>query len=111
MLPKKNRMNRVQFEQFGAKAPHSVFNRVGTLKFLPENNLFSVVTSSKHCKKAVFRNKSRRRAYAVIHSIMQQAAIPLSGVLYLSKHAYTIQFVDFKLLIEDLFKRAHDASQ
>ncbi len=107
MLSKKNRMNRAQFEQFGAKTPRSVFNRLGTFKFLLENSNFSVVTSSKHCKKAVFRNRARRRAYMVIGSILKKRTNPLSGVLYLSKHAYSMEFSELKLLLEELFKKSN----
>lgn len=111
MLPKKNKLDRVQFAKFVGLNPLSVFNRGGTLKYLPQGDLFSVVVSSKHCRRAVARNRAKRRAYSVFQALKKEYIAPLSGILYLSKHAYLLPFSEFETLLKDLFRRAHANSK
>jgi ribonuclease P protein component len=103
MLPSKKRLSRIQFEAFSSsKGQKVVFNRLGTLKY-SENTaqLSGVVTSSKHEKRAVVRNKLRRRIY----SLFESSTLPYTIVLYVSKQSYTMQYDEIKNLFNDLIKK------
>ena len=110
MLPKKERFTRKGFEEFIQKNPYSIYNKVGTFKFLKGNNQFSVVVSSKHCKRATVRNKTKRRVYAIVHSFLKKEHTEaVSGVFYLSKQSYFFSFQELELLIYDMLQRAYEA--
>lgn len=96
MLPRKGRLTREQFTALlSQKGLSMVYNQLGTLKYLSQKGGWSVVTSSKHEKRAVARNRIRRRVYALLRAEQP----PISGVLYLSKQAYSFE----KETINDLF--------
>ncbi|HSE56874.1 MAG TPA: ribonuclease P protein component [Candidatus Paceibacterota bacterium] len=111
MLPKKNKLPRAAFSELLAQNPISVFNRVGTLKYIPHSGSFSVVVSAKHCKRAVARNKVKRRVYSLIQVFKKEYTTPLSGILYLSKHAYMMPFSELKILVQELLRRAYANSK
>ena len=101
-------MKRVEFEQFNQLNPFSVFNKGGTFKYLKKESKFSVVVSSKHCKKAVKRNKIKRRVYAIISDLIKKDPSHLSGIFYLSKLSYTLPYNTLKEYIEELYYRAYE---
>jgi ribonuclease P protein component len=102
MLPSQKRLSRLEFDQFLKKDHQVVFNRLGTLKYQGEKGLkVSIVTSSKHEKSAVLRNKLRRRLY----SLFRLHSPSLYGVFYVSKHAYTMEYNEIKDLYNDLLKK------
>jgi RNase P protein component len=101
MLPSHLRLRRNIFNDFQKKDPKMVFNRLGTFKYVPFGQGFSVVTSSKQEKKAVLRNKLRRRVY----SLFQSSKPDLTGVLFVSKHAYSMDFDEIKKLFNDLLSK------
>ncbi len=109
MLPSPERFSRQKFTEFlGNKGIFVVFNRLGTLKFLPSaGTTFSVVTSSKAEKKAVIRNRLRRRIYAVVQSQKPR----IQGIVYVSKQSYSFSYDDIKTLTTDLLAKAHKASK
>jgi ribonuclease P protein component len=103
MLPSKKRLSRIQFEAFSSSREQKVvFNRLGTLKYIENTKqLCSVVVSSKHEKRAVVRNKLRRRIY----SLFELSNLPYTIVLYASKQSYTMQYDEIKKLFDDLIKK------
>jgi ribonuclease P protein component len=107
MLPSKQRLSRLEFNDFLAqKGVSVVFNSLGTLKFIktPENKA-SVVISSKNEKKAVLRNKLKRRVYKVFSGCFTR----LSGyqfVLYASKQATKMDYKQVNELLDELIKKA-----
>jgi ribonuclease P protein component len=103
MLPSKKRLSRIQFEAFASfKEQKVVFNRLGTLKYKESNEMLcSVVTSSKHEKRAVVRNKLRRRIYF----LFGQNPLSLVMVLYVSKQSYTMEYSDIKILFHELIQK------
>lgn len=110
MLPSNQRFKRQEFTNFLTnKGIFVVFNRLGTLKYLPSptSRRFAVVTSSKHEKKAVSRNKLRRRVYSLVHS----SPMPLVGVLYTSKQSYTLTYDEIKNLFNDLYTKAQKTTK
>ncbi len=106
MLPKNRRLSRLQFTDFLTTKPLQVYNRLGTFKYLPFGNKLSVVTSSKHEKRAISRNKIRRRIYTLFSTTNP----PLSGILYVSKQGYTFPYDETKNLFLDLLARAQKNS-
>lgn len=108
MLPSKARFSRSQFSDFLAhKGISVVFNRLGTLKYLPSpSTQLSVVTSSKAAKKAVDRNKLRRRIYTAVSS-----SKPLiQGIVYAAKQSYGFSHDEVKSLTLDLLAKASKTS-
>jgi ribonuclease P protein component len=106
MLPSNQRLTRQQFTDF-LKNPEIkvVFNPLGTFKYIKkESGLrngkpdsfsdLSVVTGSKYQKKAVLRNKMRRRLYTIFHK--NPYNISISGVFYVSKQSYELSYEQLK---------------
>lgn len=110
MLPSNQRFKRQEFTDFLLnKGIFVVFNRLGTLKYLPSpaSRRFAVVTSSKHEKKAVSRNKLRRRVYSLVKAL----PVPIEGVLYVSKQSYTLTYDEVKNLFNDLYTKAQKTTK
>lgn len=105
MLPSQQRFSRSEFSNFLTnKGILVVYNKLGTFKYLPtpQTTQFAVVTSSKHEKKAVLRNKLRRRVYALVGG----SKTSLQGILYTSKQAYTLTYPEVTTLFNELRTKA-----
>jgi ribonuclease P protein component len=99
MLPSSQRLSRRQFQEFlENKGILVAYNRLGTLKYIPGTSQLAVVTSSKIEKKAVVRNKLRRRIYTTFG--LERPSI--KGVLYVSKQSYTMTHNDVQTLLHEL---------
>ena len=73
MLPKKNRLSRTEFSKHfkNGKRFHS---KIGTIVHVPSSDFHaSVVVSKKVHKRAVVRNKLRRRSYGVIYNKLKKS--------------------------------------
>jgi ribonuclease P protein component len=102
MLSRIERFTRVQFEAFLLKKDQNVvYNQLGTLKYIPGDKRLSVVVSSKHEKRAVIRNKIRRRIY----NIFKKTPINISGILYLSKQGYLMDYKKTEELFNELLRK------
>lgn len=107
MIPSEQRFSRLEFSEFlKNKGIFIVFNRLGTLKYLPGSPKFSVVTSGKHEKRAVYRNTIRRRLYTLFRS----NSAPLQGVLYLAKASYQYTYPEIVTLFNDLITKAQKSA-
>ena len=104
MLPSKQRLSRVEFQKILTnKGIFVIFNKLGTLKYIPSSKpACSVVTSSKGEKRAVVRNKLRRRIYSIFGA--QNPAI--QGILYVSKQSYGMDYQEIRTLFNDLLTKA-----
>lgn len=71
-----------------------VFNSLGTLKCTKgiESNGISIITGSKQQKKAVVRNKLRRRLFTIFCNFYKNSEKPLLCMLYVSKQSYMMSF-------------------
>ena len=109
MLPSSERLSRAAFNEFLEIPGHiTVYNRLGTFKFKKTPSFrISVVTSSKHEKRAVVRNTLRRRVYSRFSTL----SCSMTGILYTSKQSYSFTFSEIKSLHEDLIAKAQKASQ
>jgi ribonuclease P protein component len=103
MLPRKDRFSRAEFADFSAQPGlKTTYNKLGTLKYTLSGHKFAVVTSGKHEKRAVARNKLRRRVY----SLFQDQKTPFSGILFASKQSYSFENKDIKTLYTTLLSHA-----
>lgn len=102
MLPSNERLSRTQFNQTLTKGLISIYNHLGTLKYTKSlNRKISVVTSSKHEKKAVNRNKLRRRIY----NLFKENKTIINGIFYTSKSSYTLTYTEIKSLFYELIQK------
>jgi ribonuclease P protein component len=103
MLPKKNRYTRTEFDDFSSNSnTQTTYNKLGTLKYVLKGHKLAVVTSSKHEKRAVMRNRTRRRLYSRFATVTS----PLSGILYVSKQSYGFDGAETKSLFDSLLLHA-----
>ena len=108
MLPSSARLSRTEFTAFLAqKGVFGVYNNLGTLKFSFEHKGFAVVTSSKAQKRAVVRNKLRRRIY----SLYKQNGCSFGGILYVSKQSYTMEYDQIAGYFDELLAKMHKAAK
>ena len=108
MLPSSSRLSRSLFITVsGSKELQTVFNRLGTLKYTksPENKA-AIVISSKTEKRAVYRNKLRRRLYSAFGSYFKASTTSLYGILYVSKQSPTFSIDELKNLLHELLQKA-----
>ncbi len=104
MLPKTERLSRAQFSEILTnKGFLTIYNRLGTLKYVPSSTkqALSVVTSSKHEKKAVIRNKLRRRLY----SLFGKEKRAITGIFYTAKGSYAFSYPEIQTLFNELLKK------
>ena len=108
MLEKKRRLARDRFTALLSRPDLlTVYNRIGTLKYISSGRSFSVVTSGKHEKRAVARNRLRRRLY----NLFQRSKTPLSGILYASKQSYSFEYSDITTLFYELLEKVRTSSK
>ncbi len=93
------RINRQEFGFFLKNPYKTVYNKLGTLKYKKDiNKKISIVVSSKHEKRAVKRNKIKRR----LINLYQKSKLSGVVIFYVSKQSYNIQYDETKSLFEDL---------
>ncbi len=107
MLPSRKRLSRLEFTQFlASKDVKVVFNPLGTLKY--KKSLISqasVVISSKHEKRAVYRNKLRRRIYSIFEAYFKDNNDQNQYILYISKQAPSFEYSQIKAFLYELLKK------
>lgn len=103
MLPSNERLTRREItEILSNKGIFVVYNQLGTLKYnISTKPGLSVVTSGKHEKTAVKRNKIRRRIYTLFRSHKEN----IRGVMYISKNSYTLQYSEIQKLFHGLLAK------
>jgi ribonuclease P protein component len=103
MLSKRNRFTRAEFDAFTAQpGVKTVYNRLGTLQYVSTGHRLAVVTSGKHEKRAVSRNKLRRRLY----DRFRTTNVTLSGILRVSRQSYTLELSELRSLLDFLLSHA-----
>lgn len=107
MLPSKKRLSRRSFDSFVAsKDAKTVFNNLGTLKYKKaDQNQASVVISSKNEKRAVYRNKLKRRIYNIFKEHFLENGDKNQYVLYTAKKASLFSYGELRVLLNELFKK------
>lgn len=108
MLPSSERLNRLQFNEIASNKDNLVvYNKLGTLKYIAGKTALSVVISRKNEKKAVKRNKLRRRVY----SIFNAKKMNIRGILYVSKSSTYFNFMEIKDLFYELMEKTKKTSR
>jgi ribonuclease P protein component len=105
MLPSTKRLSRASFTAFLASSTNkTVFNTLGTLKYRKSlTPRVSIVISSKHEKRAVYRNRLRRRLYTLFGESL--AVEPIEAILYTSKQAPKMSLDELKQSFYGLNKK------
>ncbi len=108
MLPRKRRLNR-EFIKKIIKQGKAVRGRGISLKYLivpGRPSAFSFVVSGKSVKKAVDRNKLKRRGRAIVFKLFPRLKEGASGLIFFNKSSQNMNFPGLGKEIADLFKRA-----
>lgn len=95
------RFTRTELSQFLTKTQKkAIVNSLGTLKYRRTNKkpFFGVITSSAHQKKAVLRNRLKRR----IRSIFSKKERTIDAVVYVAKKAYSFSYEEIQNFLEEL---------
>jgi ribonuclease P protein component len=105
MLTKKHRINKKLFKEIHKKGKSFSFNCFHVKKFfLPnKNNVFAFVVSSKNIKRAVDRNKLKRRARHIVKKILPKIEKGLSAIIFFKKGAEKKTFLELEKEINDIF--------
>lgn len=107
MLPSKKRLSRDLFTLFlSSKDIKTIFNNLGTLKYKKSNeNRASIIISSKNEKRAVYRNKLRRRLYSLFADYFKKSDHSNHYILYTSKQSINMSLEEIKNLFNELLKK------
>lgn len=71
----------------------------------------AVVTSSKHEKRAVVRNRVRRRIYTIFRNENKTSALPFHILFYVAKKSYSASYADTVTAVTDLIKKIRASSR
>ncbi len=107
MLPSQKRLSRSQFGEFmTSRGVKSVFNPLGTLKYKDSTiSQASVVISSKTEKRAVYRNKLRRRLYSIFGAHFKAGPQAKGFILHTAKQAASFEYKELKTLLNELLQK------
>jgi ribonuclease P protein component len=105
MLPRKHRINRKLFEEV-AKKGKSFSCPYFSVKIAPatENqSRFTFVVSSKISKKAVVRNKIKRRTRNIVAKLIPKIKKQINAIIFFKKGVETLTFAELQKQINDIF--------
>jgi len=105
MLPKKHRINRKLFKEV-AKKGKSFSYPYFSVKIAPngENqSRFTFVVSSKVAKRAVDRNKIKRRARNIVAKNLNKIKNPINAIIFFKKGVEKLTFAELQKQINDIF--------
>lgn len=107
MLPSTKRLSRSEFTLFlNSPEIKTVFNPLGTLKYKDSQKpKVSIVISSKYEKRAVYRNKLRRRLYSLFGQHIKDFCGTSEYILYTSKQAPKMEYTQINLFLNELLKK------
>ena len=105
MLSKKERLNRATFNRFFASGKRIQGTYIQLIYTKYPSLHASVVVSKKVAKKAVERNKIRRRIYAIVRTILQKERKKGVYICIVKPSAYTTSFQELKDDIKALTSR------
>lgn len=108
MLPKKHRIAKKSFEDI-FKRGKNYFSDYISLKVcpIPENrSIFTFVVSSKVAKKAVERNKLKRRSRYIVKKILDKAKKGRGVIVFFKKDSNKLNFYDLEREIIAILEKA-----
>jgi len=108
MLAKKHRINKKIFEEIFRKGKifSTEYLYVKTLPVSEKHSIFAFVVSSKVVKKAVERNKIKRRARHIVKKILPRVKNGLGIIIFFKKKIGGMTFADIEKEIMAVFKKA-----
>lgn len=108
MLAKKHRINKKLFEEIFKKGKifSSDYLYIKTLPIPEKHSTFAFVVSSKVAKKAVERNKLKRRARHIVWKMMPEIKKGLSIIIFFKKGVEKMNFSELEKEIKTIFKKA-----
>ena len=105
MLPKRERLSVKDIASLSQG--RSVFGSLVSLRFLPAKEAkYSVSVSKKVAKRAVDRNRIKRRVYSAVRKAKGASSIPYSVMLMPKRECLTAPLADIQSEIEALFRKA-----
>lgn len=108
MFPKKRRLQKGLIEKV-LKKGKNINSRGISLKYLSfssQASAFAVVVSTKTVRKAVLRNKLKRRGRAVVVKLLPIIKEGFLVLLFFKKESAEMTFSELKTEIANLFKKA-----
>lgn len=108
MLPRKNRIDKKLFPEFIKKAKtFSSDNMYLKAAYnCPKNKAFAFVVSLKVSKKAVERNKLKRRARAITYSLLKDVPIGTCAAVFFKPSMMGKKYAEIKDELTSLYKKA-----
>jgi ribonuclease P protein component len=107
MLAQKHRINRRFFNEVFSGGQY-FGGQYFSGKIIKLDNItpprFAVVSSKKNLKRAVERNRLRRRVYAAIHSLVPSIKPGFAIILFAKPDVLAMDFITLKTILTDLFK-------
>ncbi len=101
MIKKGVILDRYSFDTLIKGRYTTVYNRCGTIKYIPGSGKIATVISSKQEKRAVYRNKAKRR----VKNLFLQSKKDVDCIFYPAKTLFSFQYVEFKEIFSDLLKK------
>lgn len=109
MIAKKFRLHKkTDFDKI-LKSPYKFYSNSFVLRFTKtkkENNCFAIVVSTKISKKAVQRNKIRRRVYEIIRLNLEQIKKSYNLVFFVKKGVLELEYQEIEKEILYLLNKA-----
>lgn len=109
MLPRKRRLNR-EFIKKVIKQGKAVRGRGISLKYLVVSgrpSAFSFIVSGKNVKKAVDRNKLKRRGRAIVFKLFPRLKEGVSGLIFFNQDSQNMNFSSLEKEITALFQKTN----
>ena len=108
MLPRKNRIDKKMFPEFIKKAKtFSSDNMYLKVAYnCPENKTFAFVASLKVSKKAVERNKLKRRARAITYPLLKDVPAGICAAVFFKPAIMGKKYGEIKDELLSLYKKA-----
>lgn len=105
MLARKHRINKKLFEEILKKGKifSSDYLYIKTLPISEKHSAFTFVVSSKVAKRAVERNKLKRRARHIVKKILPKIEKGLGVIIFFKKGVEKMTFSELEKEINDIF--------
>ena len=101
MKKKKRYLNRDEVGTLLKGQFKTIYNKSGTLKYILGEDKLTVIISSKQEKRAVYRNKIKRRVRALFFKEKRG----IWAIFYPAKSVFSLEYKEFEALFNDLIKK------
>jgi len=108
MLPKRHRLSRAQVADILSEGS-SVRNKYFVFKYHRgdvQDTRISVAVPKKNVPQAVARERTKRRCYAALETLLSKVLIPVHGVVFVHNNLSSYSSEDIEKMLRRLFVRA-----